>query len=209
MNKYHKINSIFKRDEKTRKFTDEYARPEFEYLKNNIWEFTEKVDGTNIRISWDGKEKEIRGRTDKSIIPQPLLNKLNEMFPNKLLEEVFNQTGAEQSITLYGEGYGNKIQAVGKHYIKDDVSFILFDINASSWWLQRVDVDNIAKQLSIKSVPVVGYGTLGSAIALAKEGMKSKLGDLDSEGLIAVPRVGLLARNKNRIITKVKTKDFK
>lgn len=27
---------------------------EFDYLKDNTWIFTEKVDGTNIRIMWDG-----------------------------------------------------------------------------------------------------------------------------------------------------------
>ena len=49
MKEYHKINSIFQRDERGR-FTKKYSIPEFEYLKDNIWTGTEKVDGTNIRI---------------------------------------------------------------------------------------------------------------------------------------------------------------
>ena len=66
MEPYHKIQSIFKRDaENGYKFTSEYSCPEFEYLQNNEWEFTEKVDGTNIRIIWDGQDGlRIAGRTE-------------------------------------------------------------------------------------------------------------------------------------------------
>lgn len=53
---YHKINSIYKRDEKTKEFTNEFSLPEFEYLKHNLWEFTEKIDGTNVRIIWENGE---------------------------------------------------------------------------------------------------------------------------------------------------------
>ena len=51
---YPKIKSLFKRDEKTFKFTDEYSCPEFELLKGLRWVATEKVDGTNIRVIFDG-----------------------------------------------------------------------------------------------------------------------------------------------------------
>jgi hypothetical protein len=40
MTAYHKINSVFKRDGKN--FTNEFARPEFEYLKDLHWIGTEK-----------------------------------------------------------------------------------------------------------------------------------------------------------------------
>ena len=51
MKEYHKIQSIYKRDEKTRKFIEgQWSLPEFEYLQNNRWLWTDKVDGTNIRV---------------------------------------------------------------------------------------------------------------------------------------------------------------
>ena len=48
MTQYHKIQSVFKRDPNTKFKTlleGEYSIPEFEYLKDNEWVFTEKVDG--------------------------------------------------------------------------------------------------------------------------------------------------------------------
>ena len=51
--KYNKIDCLFKRDEQSKKVTREYRNEMFRYLKNNKWIFTEKVDGTNIRIHWD------------------------------------------------------------------------------------------------------------------------------------------------------------
>jgi hypothetical protein len=47
--KYQKINSVFKRDNNG-KFTEEFSQPEFKYLKECIWDFDEKIDGTNIHI---------------------------------------------------------------------------------------------------------------------------------------------------------------
>ena len=53
MNPYHKIQTLFKRDPKTNFKTlliGEYAKEEFEYLKDVDWSWTEKVDG-KVRIS--------------------------------------------------------------------------------------------------------------------------------------------------------------
>lgn len=67
MKEYHKINTIFKRDPETRNKTlleGQYSVPEFEYLANNKWIFTEKIDGTNIRVMWDGKKVTFGGKTE-------------------------------------------------------------------------------------------------------------------------------------------------
>ena len=53
MNEYHKIQTVFKRDmQKNGKTLLEghWTLPEFEYLSVNIWSWSEKVDGTNIRV---------------------------------------------------------------------------------------------------------------------------------------------------------------
>ena len=47
---YQKINTLFKRDANNIIIPTEYTLEEFEYLNNNIFECTEKIDGTNIRI---------------------------------------------------------------------------------------------------------------------------------------------------------------
>lgn len=55
MREYHKIETLFERDEKTKKLIEGKFRNEtVGFLKDNMWDFTEKIDGTNIRILWDG-----------------------------------------------------------------------------------------------------------------------------------------------------------
>jgi len=206
MKEYHKIQSIFKRDEKTHKFIDgNYSIPEFEYLQNNQWEMTEKIDGTNIRIGWIPEVGiNIGGRTDNAQIPPFLQTRLHEMFSPLLMQSVFPET----SVILFGEGYGARIQKGGGNYIPNGCDFILFDVLIGDWWLQRKDVVDIASRLRINVVPVIGYGTIRDAIKITCAGMKSTFGDFIAEGLVLKPVVPLFARGGARIITKVKHRDF-
>ena len=205
---YAKIQSIYKRDEKTYKFIEgKFSLPEFEYLKDNIWVFTEKINGTNIRVIWDGMEKvEFRGRTDKAQISTFLLDKLKEMFPIGRFRGATTQY--LPPLCLYGEGYGARIQKGGGKYIPDGISFILFDVKIDKWWLKREDVEEIAKQLEIDAVPIMGEGTLDDAIQMIKKGVESTFGDFLAEGLVLKPKIDLLARSGHRIITKIKHSDF-
>ena len=203
MEKYHKIQSIYKRDEKTHKFTGEYACPEFELLRDIDWVFTEKVDGTNIRINWDGENIRIGGRTDNAQIPTFLYDKIVELFPAAKLQEKLSNPKC-----LYGEGYGAKIQKGGGNYIPTGVDFVLFDIKVDDWWLKRDTVEEIAESLNIATVPIVGRGTLQEAIEIVKAGFPSQWGDFTAEGLVIKPAIDLFNRRGNRIITKVKHKDF-
>ena len=88
MTEYHKISTPFKRHkdgpEKGNLIFRVWAAPEFEYLAENQWEFTEKVDGTNIRIEFHNHGLKILGRTDNAVIPKPLLEKLEEIFDSRL-----------------------------------------------------------------------------------------------------------------------------
>lgn len=213
MTTYQKINTIYKRDMagSKRMMVGEWSQPEFEYLKDNRWEWTEKIDGTNIRVHWDGEQVLFGGRTDKADMPEHLLKMLQEKFTPELLRQVFEQQGeGETSITLYGEGYGMKIQK-GGNYMAKRVGFILFDIRIGSWWLKRSDCEALAQQLDIPIVPVIGYGTLQEAVDFVKKGFKSTIAenkDYDAEGLVLKPAVDLLARSGQRIITKIKHCDF-
>ena len=83
MIQYHKIQTIFKRDPETKFKTlllGQYSLPEFEYLKDNDWVWTEKVDGTNIRIMWDKERVTFGGKSDNAQIPAFLVTRLQEMF---------------------------------------------------------------------------------------------------------------------------------
>lgn len=205
MEPYHKINSIFNRDPANGfKFTDEYSRPEFEYLKDNEWEFTEKVDGTNIRIIWDLEKVRIAGKSDRSSIPTFLYDRLNDLFPVDFMKSKYPDT----PMTLYGEGYGAKIQKGGGNYKSDGVDFVLFDVLIDGWWLKRKDVSDVSVSLKIDAVPVVSIGNLDNAINLCKKGFTSTWGDFQAEGLVLRTTIDIKNRLGGRIIAKVKCSDF-
>lgn len=214
MNTYHKIQSVFLRDPETNmKKLDfgKWAKPEFEYLANQNWYWTEKIDGTNIRVIFDGETVEFKGKSDNAEIPKPLLKKLAETFTlEKMKSNFINLCETYGGVCLYGEGYGKKIQK-GHHYISDDVSFILFDVKVGFFWLERDNLYDIAGKLDIPIVPIMGAGSLSDAIALASMGFKSTIAenkDYDAEGLICFPTCQLFNRHGDRVITKIKTRDF-
>lgn len=207
MNEYHKINSIFKRDLKGNFLMGDWAEPVFEYLKSNPWIFTEKVDGTNIRVHWNHTEKKVvfGGRTDQAQMPVFLLHKLNELFP----AEKFSAVYPEVSMTLYGEGYGAKIQKGGGNYIPDGCSFVLFDVFIADLWIERSGVEDIGGRLGIATVPIYGEGTLENAMKMCQEGFDSMWGKFQAEGLVIRPKTELQTRRGDRVITKIKCKDFR
>lgn len=210
---YPKIQTIFLRDEQNIIIPDKFTTPEIEYLKNNLFECTEKIDGTNIRIEVNGTEVTIKGRADNSNIPTHLVEYLQEIFtPEKVLKALNVDPTIGIIATIYGEGYGYKIQAAGPNYLKDSVGFILFDINiGNKWWLKREDCESIAQSLNVPIVPFVGYMTLSEAITFVKSGFKSFIAenkDFNAEGLVLKTPMGLLDRKGERLIYKLKTCDF-
>ena len=211
MHQYHKIHSVFKRepDGKRKIIEGEYSRPEFKYLKNNIWDWTEKVDGTNIRVIFQDGKFTFKGKTDNAMLPAPLVQKLNDIFLPQaaLCSEMFRRSDdLETTVCFYGEGYGPKIQSGGKY--RKDQSFVLFDIWINGWWLERDSIESIASQLGIKIVPIIRAGTLNSMIEFVRNGFKSEWGDFEAEGVVARPCVELRARSGERVITKLKCRDF-
>lgn len=205
---YPKIETVWKRDpgDKHRTLLEgKWATPELEYLKDNTWVFTEKVDGTNIRVMWDGEQVRFGGRTNNAQMPTFLLVKLQDLFPNEKLAECFGSG----PVCLYGEGYGARIQKGGGNYIPDGVNFILFDVLIGEWWLRREDVEGIAGRLGIDVVPVVETGPLEKAIRMVRHGLASELREGMAEGLVMKPAMDLWGRDGKRIVAKVKHKDFR
>lgn len=205
---YTKIPNIFKREEfgNNKLIEGEYSTPELEYLAKNNWIWTEKVDGTNIRIMWDGYSVTFGGRTERAQIPSHLVNKLNELFGGTNKEEIFEQKFGKTNVILFGEGYGEKIQNGGGKY--GPVNFILFDVFCGGMWLKRDAVDDIASTFGISVVPTIGEGTLNDAVNFIKRHPKSWLKDDTMEGIVCRPVHELADRRGNRIIVKVKCRDF-
>lgn len=207
MHEYHKIEGLFKRDEATKRLMDGvYRNPAVEYLSNNEWIFTEKIDGTNVRVYWDGHRVAFAGRTDKANLPAPLLACLEAMFGGEVNEQIFEEHFGDKEVTLYGEGYGAKIQNGGNY--RPDQSFILFDVNVGGVWLNRQNVESVAGYFGIDVVPVIMRGTMQQAIDFVKIKPKSTIGTAKMEGLVGRPALELLTANSNRLIVKVKARDF-
>jgi hypothetical protein len=184
----------------------EFRNPTIEFLKDNIWSFTEKIDGTNIRVFWDGHSIHFGGRTDKAEIPVPLLDYLKSTFDNNETEQIFEEKFGETPVILFGEGYGPKIQNGGTY--RDTVSFILFDVLIGNNYQPRSLVEDMATALDIDIVPVIFEGTLQEGVDFVKRSPNSTFGTANMEGLVGRPKVELRDRCGKRIIVKIKVEDF-
>ena len=103
MTKYLKIETPFERaTDGSKKLIESKFRDEtVEYLANSEWLFTEKIDGTNIGIVWDGHKVTYQGRTENAQIPAHLANKLVELFGGNSNEELFEQKFGDQPVILF------------------------------------------------------------------------------------------------------------
>lgn len=208
MVEYNKIDTVFNRDiyGTKRLIVDSWRNEAVEYLKDSRWQFTEKFDGTNIRVIWDGHSISFSGRTDKAIIPQHLLEYLNKTFSTQEVEQLFEQVYGDKQVILFGEGYGYKIQNGGNY--RNDVSFILFDVMIGENYQERQWVEETAVMLGIDVVPIVLEGTIEEAIEFVKTRPKSTVGTAFMEGVVGRPAVELRDRTGKRIIVKIKYSDF-
>lgn len=209
MREYHKIETLFERDEKTKKLIlGKFRNPTIEYLKDNVWTFTEKVDGTNIRVLWNGHNVEFGGRTDNAQIPAHLINRLNELFGGETNAQMFEQKFGETQVELFGEGYGIKIQNGGLY--RDNVDFILFDVLIGENYQPRESVEDIARYFGIDVVPIVLEGTLKDGVDYVLNNRKSLIAKngAEIEGLVGRTKIETCDRTGKRNIVKIKYRDF-
>ena len=182
IHEYPKIDTLFERGEDFKVDVTRIRRPEFEIPQR--WLVTEKVDGTNVRVSLErecsicsgpdpvsgdyfscdtadaphtGWRVVFYGRTVAAQMPTFLLDYLQRTFTLEKMKRLGRGSGeAEYPIVLYGEGYGARIQKGGGNYRRDgDVSFRLFDVLVGGTWLRRGDVEDVAQQLGVAPVPLL------------------------------------------------------
>ncbi len=224
MLEYPKIDTLFERDPTTRKVDELIVKnPLFTQVKT--WEFTEKIDGTNISINWEPRDAQplmFGARAEFSQIPAQLVNWLNANISIARLRETFPET----NVILYGEGYGAGIQKVG-HLYSPRQKFILFDVLVKgTWWLGYNSVKEIANSLGLDVVPHLGNLPLEKGIQMVKQGFKSLIYRefvATSDPLVAFPAIdpaiiadaeGLVGKSNlydnhgHRLVIKLKTRDF-
>lgn len=201
---YPKINSLWKRDERNVVVPGEWSCPEFEFLSSVPWRWTEKVDGTNIRVHWDGEAVTLGGRTDNAQVPATLVANLAFLNDPDLWRSAFPDA---DDVTVYGEGYGAKIQSGGQY--RPDQSLVVFDVLVGPWWLNEHAVEDVAGKLGLDVVPEVGRFDLVTAWERTTLGdYRSQWPDARIEGLVGRPVVDLSNRRGERIMAKAKVKDW-
>ena len=210
MVEYNKIETVFERDMNGSKklIYGQYRNETVEYLAWNEWEFTEKIDGTNIRVCWDGHKITFGGRTDRAQIPAHLHAKLQETFLTNEVEELFEQKFGEHEVILFGEGYGVKIQKGGGLY-RPDVGFILFDVMIGGNYQPRKSVEDVAACFGLEIVPIVLRGTILDAVNYIETQPRSTIGTAPMEGVVGRPAVEMRDRCGKRVIVKIKACDHK
>lgn len=208
MIEYNKIETVFERDTNGSKrlIEGQFRNETVKYLANNCWEFTEKIDGTNIRVHWDGHKITFGGRTERAQIPAHLFKKLQEIFLTNEVEELFEQKFGEKEVVLFGEGYGAKIQNGGLY--RSDVGFILFDVMIGDNYQPRATVEGVAKCFGLEIVPIVLVGTIEDGVQYVKTHPCSTIGTAPMEGVVGRPAVEVRDRVGKRILVKIKVCDF-
>lgn len=209
MTEYHKIDTLFDRDPKT--FVVDPTRLRSPVLGTiNEWDVTEKIDGTNIRVMLsETGEVSFGGRTEAAQIHADLVKHLIETFPaEKMRAALWLNPNEPVSAVLYGEGYGAGIQKGGGLY-RSDKAFILFDVLiAGRWWLDRENIEDVVRKLGIETVPYLGRMTLAQIVETTRKPFPSRIGSATAEGIVARPIEPLFDKRMQRVIIKLKTKDF-
>lgn len=208
---YPKIETLYDRDPDNMKrvLRDKIRLPEFALIKS--WLVTEKIDGTNVRITLSDGSVRYGGRTDNAQMPMHLLDFLQDALPAERVAAAFDE-GSEA--VVFGEGYGPKIQSGGAY--RPDISLRLFDVAVRSednWlWLSWANVENVAAKLGLSTVSSLGEMpleqavalTIGDSLAAAMEGGTGRR----REGIVARTEPQLLTRRGERLMWKLKERDL-
>lgn len=209
MKEYHKIETLFKFDQATKRFIyGEIYNENVILLKDNQWLFTEKIDGTNFRIHWDGHKLQYAGRTDNAEFSQEQIKYIEQYLVNEDFEQVFEQKFTDKIVTVYGELYGVKIQNGGLYTDGKGLGFKVFDIEICDIFLTYNKMSILSLELGYDYVPLVLIGTISHAINFVLTNFTSTFSNAKLEGLVGKPVGDFRDRLGNRIVVKIKKKDL-
>lgn len=208
MKEYHKIETLFKFNSETKKYTNEFYNNSVEILKDNQWLFTEKIDGTNLRIYWDGHKLQYAGRTNNAQFSKDQIEFIEERLVNEDIETIFEQKFQDVEVYVFGELFGVKIQNGGLYTNGKGLDFKVFDIEIDGVVLTYDSMTKLANELNYKCVPLVLIGTIGHAINFVLTNFTSTFSNAELEGLVGKPVGDFRDRLGKRIVVKIKRKDL-
>lgn len=204
---YQKIECPYIFDIETKKFKEVYLNPLVELLKDVKWLGSEKYDGTNIRVYYDGYRISFHGRNDNTNMPSEILDLLKKTFDNT--EIIFEQNFGNKEVILFMECYGGKVLGSKRsHWYNDsDESLIGFDVMINGKYLDKRKIKPIFDLFNIKTVEFKIYNNLQEILDLVKE--ETFYQERYFEGIVATPIIPVYDENGNRIIVKVKCKMYR
>ena len=208
MIEYPKIETVFVRDEQTRRvLPDQLRLPEFGAVRS--WAVSEKIDGTNIRVGREGGTVRITGRTDNAQFSGPAMDYLRSVFTVDGLAHF-----ADDDFVVFGELYGPKIQKGGGY--APGLRVRLFDVLVGHWWLKRDDVAGVAVALGIAAAPELGFiediprtpESLAALVYASRVAAEDGGTGTKAEGVVCRSEPLLLTRGGGRVMWKLKFRDF-
>jgi hypothetical protein len=206
---YPKIETLYEREATGKRNVIEGVLRLPEFWIPQAWLVTEKIDGTNAQVSVSAAgERLIGGRTERAQFSVDQVEYLTEIAERARQHFTAECAGCEA--TVFGELYGPKIQNGGSY--RDDLGFRIFDVRVGEWWLNWSSVESVAASLGTQTVPVIGimggwkqaagYVDAESVVA-SEEG-----GERQQEGIVARTDPLLLTRRGERLMWKLKGRDF-
>ena len=178
-----------------------YQNPLFWYLSTLKWTYKRKLDGSNLRVKWDGNRVIWHGKTNKFGGFKGLAEYMAETFPEEIFEEKF---GREKTVLLFGEYMGPRIQ--GNELGLEEREFILFDVKIGNSWLAPENVEAVAKYFWLKTYADFGERDEDTLLNLISRVAGGEFKDW--EGIVCSPSVPCLQPNGGRVICKIKNKDY-
>ena len=223
---FGKIETLYERDENDKRFvvSGKLRRPEFRNIK--LWSITEKVHGENTRVSlFDNGNVEYGGKTNEAELTPGIIDFLKKIFPPEKLKEAFWLPGKPipKQVTIYGETYGAGSTVHGSKLYRKDLSVRLFDCLIDIYWLNRNNLEDVARKLGIKCVPLLGtidfLPNTVQDIEYILDNNKDKLVAVEEGGSVNI-REGIVAKSEpmlfyregeklRRVMWKLKIRDFK
>ena len=180
-----------------------YKSPLFWYLSTLPWTYKRKLDGSNIRIKWNGERVVWNGKTNNFTCNSNLRDYMSKTFPEEIFEEKF---GRDKTVLLFGELMGPKVQ--GNELGLDEEQVILFDVKVGDSWLAPENVESVAEYFWLKTyADFMPEGErIDSLVNLIDRVSKGEFKDW--EGIVASPLVGCASFSGSRVICKIKNKDY-
>ncbi len=214
---YPKIDTLYERKPNGKVDVTRLKRLEFDLIKE--WQVTEKLNGRNTRvmITPDG-EVTYAGRHDEKHLSdqldQRMIDYLTRIFTPNRMKYVFRSINKEgilekPEVCMYLEGLGSIMANGSGIYCKGkEISVRLIDCYIKPFWLERNDLEDIAKKFGIKCTLIICtlYKLPRSLKELNLIMLESSMVAFEETGKLVQPE-GIVARTSPLLFDRTKRAD--